>query len=265
MNEHEYGCYIKAGTIAAAVKREVRPLIVVGASLLSLAERTEQLIRDKGGEPAFPVNLSLNATAAHATPQKGETTMLTDKDILKIDLGVHVGGYVCDTAMTVAFNSDHADLVRASEEAVTAAVRLCVPGTQIKDISDVIEQTISGYGFKPISNLTGHGLEQYGLHTAPQIPNGANTITTELKEDQVLAIEPFATTGQGMVRDSGTAVIFSVLRRVPVRNADARTTLAFSETLHDLPFAERWLPFSSIKTRIALRELLERGAIHDYP
>ncbi len=258
--------YVKAGRIAAEAKREIKPEICQGARLLNLAEKIESLIKEKGGEPAFPVNLSLNDIAAHYTPVKNDPTTLKDDDILKIDLGVHVNGYVCDTAMTVCFNADHNDLIKASENAVDNALKLCRPGTKIKEISDVIEDTIMSFNFKPIANLTGHGLDKFDLHTAPQVPNVKNSTETELEEGMVLAIEPFATTGEGFVKDSGNAMIFSLLAKKTVRSTDARKIIEFSETINNMPFTERWLPLESqVKIRLAMRELVQRGAIHEYP
>lgn len=258
--------YISAGKIASQVRQIAAKKAAVGAKLLDIAQSIENEIRKRGGEPAFPVNLSLNDIAAHYTPVRNDPIVLKEEDILKIDLGVHVDGYVCDTAFTVFFSDAHKDLAKASDTALNEAVKICKPGVKINEISAVIEESITSFGFRPIANLTGHGLERFGLHEQPQIPNVENDDDRELDEDMVVAIEPFATTGQGLVKDSGNAMIFSLLRKLSVRSIEARKIIEFSESLNNLPFAERWIPIdSSIKIRLAMRELVGRGILHEYP
>lgn len=257
--------YIKAGRIAAEAREASRQWVKKGALLIDIAEKIEALIREKGGEPAFPVNLSLNDIAAHYTPTKNDETAVRDGDVLKVDIGVHVDGYVGDTAYTVCFNEKYHELVKASEKALEEALKLCTPSTLLSDISATIEKTIKEFGFSSVSNLTGHGLAQYEIHTEPTVPNVAFVSDYKLVENQVIAIEPFATDGAGAIKESEPAVIFAIQGRGPVRNPDARKILGFAENLNGLPFAERWLPVDSrIKARLALQELRQRGLLVDF-
>ncbi len=257
--------YMKAGRIAAEVREASRALVQPGASLLEIAEGIEKMIIDKGAGIAFPVNISLNSAAAHYTPYKGETTTIKNDDVVKIDIGVHVDGYIGDTAYTAAWDSKHEKLVEASEKALEAAVAMCVPGTNIGAIGEKIEKTIESYGLRPISNLTGHGLDAYNLHGEPQIPNIKIETDYALEEDQVIAIEPFATNGAGAIKESEPTVIYMLVRPVPVRSADAREILKYAAARSGLPFAERWIPLSRIKAKLALRELIMRKAVYEYP
>ncbi len=258
--------YIEAGRIAAEIRESSKALIKIDARILDIAEKIEKVIKDKGAEPAFPVNISLNEIAAHYTPMKRDETKIEKGDVAKIDIGVHIDGYVGDTAYTLSFNEKYNKLVEASEAALAEAIKLCKPGTLLSDVSAKIEETINSFGYKPISNLTGHGLDCYDLHAEPQIPNIKFSSNYKLKEDQVIAIEPFATDGSGMIKESEPTLIFRLLGKGPVRNQDARTIMAFAEAFNGLPFAERWIPIDSIvKIRIAMRELRERGIIYDYP
>ncbi|MFH0832207.1 MAG: type II methionyl aminopeptidase [Candidatus Aenigmatarchaeota archaeon] len=257
--------YLLAGKIAAEVREESKKWIVVGSKLIDIAEKIEAMIREKGAAPAFPVNLSLNDVAAHYTPIKKDETKVKEGDILKVDIGVHVDGYVGDTAYTISFGGNE-KLVEASESALNGAIKLCKPGTLLSDISAKIEETIHSYGFNPISNLTGHGLEQYNLHAEPQIPNIKFHSDYKLKENQVIAIEPFATNGSGYVKESDLVIIFRLVGLGAVRNNDGRAIMRFATAFNGLPFAERWIPIDSmIKIRIAMRELREKGIIYDYP
>jgi methionyl aminopeptidase len=258
--------YLQAGKIAAAVREESRKFIKIGAPLLEIAEKIESLIREKGTEPAFPVNISINESAAHYTPSKKDETTIKKDDLIKIDIGVHVDGYVGDTAYSFSFSKDNEKLIEASQRALDEAIKLCKPNILLSDISSTIEETIKGFGFNPISNLTGHGLDRYDLHAEPQIPNVKFKSGYSLKEDQIIAIEPFATNGSGMIKESEPTLIFRLVEKRPVRNQDARTIIKFAESFRGLPFTERWIPIDSVvKIRIALRELRERGIIYDYP
>ncbi len=258
--------YIKAGKIAAKVRDAAVKMAMPGAKLLKIAEFIESETRKLGGEPAFPANLSLNEIAAHYTPTKNDETVIPEDSILKIDVGVHVDGYVADTAETIAFSDEMESLSKASHDALEEAIKLVKPGAKISDISKKIEDVIRAQGYKPVSNLTGHGLERYFLHAEPRIPNVAIKSDTRLKEGMAIAIEPFATSGVGEVRDSAPALIFMLLGKKPLRGEDARKVAAFAERFNGLPFAERWLPFDSTsRARLALRELRDKGILYDYP
>jgi methionyl aminopeptidase len=141
---------------------------------------------------------------------------------------------------------------------------LIKPGVLLSDISTKIEETIKGFGFNPVRNLTGHGLERFHLHAEPSVPNVTFRSDYRLEEGQVIAIEPFATTGEGRVRETEPVLIFMVLEDKPVRNQDARTIMRFAQQSNGLPFAERWLPGTLFKIRLAMRELREKGALYDY-
>lgn len=258
--------YLQAGKIASQVREESRTHVKEGMLLVELAGKIESRIIELGGGIAFPANLSLNEIAAHYTPSKNDETRIPKGAVLKIDIGVHVDGYVADTAYTVSFDSRHDRLVESSRAALEEALKLCKPGVSISKISSVIEETIKSRGFIPVSNLTGHGLEKYFLHASPQIPNVKFTGGTKLKEGQVIAIEPFATNGEGRVKDSEPALIYMLLEKKPVRNIDARKVISFAEQFNGLPFAERWIPIDSLfRTRIAMKELRERGVLYEYP
>lgn len=255
----------QAGRITAEVLEAARDFVKPGARLLDIAERIEAMMREKGTEPAFPANLSLNSTAAHYTPPKNDATVVQDNDIIKIDIGAHIDGYAGDAAITICFNKDYEKMAEASQRALEEAIKECKPEARLSDLSDAIENTITGYGYKPVSNLTGHGIDRYQLHAEPQVPNVKTHSTYRLQENQVIAIEPFATDGAGRIKEAEQVFIYMLLKPAAVRNPDARTILNFAQQFNGLPFAERWLPIDSqIKLRIAMKELRERNAIYDY-
>lgn len=252
--------YLKAGKILSQVREQAAKKVVVGESLLSVAEFTENLIREKGGEPAFPVNISRNDEAAHATPSLNDKTVF-GKDMVKLDIGVHIEGYIADTAVTVDL-SGNPRLVEAAEAALEAAIKSIHAGVNTSDIGGVVEDTIGTFGFKPIYNLTGHGLAQYIQHAPPSIPNRRTPHGVVLEEGDIVAIEPFATNGAGKIHDAGNAEIYHVISNRPVRHPAARALLQQIEKYKTLPFAKRWL---GERVDFALLQLVKAGVIQPYP
>jgi methionyl aminopeptidase len=252
--------YREAGRILAEVRGEAIKKVKIGEKLLDVAESIEHLIQQKGGAVAFPVNISLNDEAAHATPSKADMSTFGN-DIVKLDIGVHIDGYIADTAITVDLGSNK-ELVEASNSALERAIEVVHAGIDTAEISAVIEQTITDCGFRPVVNLTGHGLERYTQHAPPAIHNRRTQSGTKLKEGQVIAIEPFSSNGNGRVYETGKAEIFSLVKTKPVRSPEARAILKEIEVYKSLPFAKRWLKG---RVDLGLKQLEAAGIIHAYP
>ncbi|MBI1973733.1 type II methionyl aminopeptidase [Candidatus Micrarchaeota archaeon] len=260
--------FMRSGEICRRVREEGAKLVMIDASLLEAAEEIEELIRKAGGEPAFPCNISVNEQAAHSTPSFGDKQVFGEKDVVKLDLGAHVDGFVADTAITIDLSGENGKLVEASKTALDNAISIIHAGAQTRDIGSEIASAIESYKFKPIRNLSGHGVGEYVVHMEPSIPNYRTPHTVELKEGDVIALEPFASTGAGMIREDRRTEIFSFERPSPVRNQTARQIIEHvASDRQNLPFAERWLykrwPEFSIK--LALRELLTSNAFRGYP
>jgi len=255
--------YRAAGRILAEVKEGAIERVKEGALLLEVAEFVEQNIREKGAEPAFPCNISRNEEAAHATPSIDDETVF-GKDLVKIDIGLHVDGYIADSAVTVDLTGgENAELVGAAEAALNAAIKIIRDGISTAEIGDVIENAIRERGYKPVVNLSGHGLARYNAHTPPTIPNVRYEHGVVLKENDVVAIEPFATDGAGKVVEGGTVEIYGLLKAKPVRVSEAKKLLKEIEKYQGLPFAKRWLPRERLD--LALRTLKNAGALREYP
>ena len=190
--------YIKAGKIAAEARDYALTLVKENASLLDAAEKIEEFIIKKNCIPAFPVSLARNEIAAHYTPTPEEKTIFEKGDLVKIDLGTCINGYISDTAITVEIKTnENKELIKASDEALKEAIKICQIGTEIWQIGKIIEETISSYGFNSIKNLSGYGLGNYEVHRKPTIPNFNNENKETLQKGQFITIEPFATTGSG--------------------------------------------------------------------
>jgi methionyl aminopeptidase len=252
----------EAGEILAQVRDEAAGRVEVGVSHLELAEWAEDRIRDLGGQPAFPVNISVDEEAAHATPSVGDETTFGE-EMINLDLGVHVDGWLADTAVTVDL-SGNPDLAEASAAALDAAVDLVEPGVETGEIGAAVEETIEGYGYNPVVNLTGHGLGHWEQHTEPNIPNRAVSQSVQLEVGDVVALEPFATDGGGKVQEGSDEEIWALERERSVRNRTARQALEqITEEFRTLPFATRWLDVD--RAEMTLRRLSQQDVVHGYP
>ena len=255
--------YKKAGKIAAEALDYGRELIKKGAKVLDICNKVEEKISSLGGKPAFPVQISLNETAAHYCPEDDDKTVLGD-DIVSLDIGVHVNGCIGDNAITVDLSGKNKELVKASEEALKAASEVLKLGVKLRDIGKAIQNAIEGYGFKPVRNLSGHGLDLYDIHSNPTIPNYDNEDETILEKWQVIAIEPFATDGAGLIEERGKATIFSLIGKKPVRVNFVRNIM--EEVSNGLPFTTRWLTkkFSDAQVRFALNQFKKLEILREY-
>ena len=261
--EHILEKYKAAGKILVEVREAALELVKPGNRLLDVAEFVERGIRDRGGEPAFPCNISRNEEAAHATPSIDDEAVFGPEDLVKLDIGVHIDGYIADSAVTVDLCGKYEELVRASEAALEEAIKIIHDGVSTVEIGEVIEKAIKEKGYKPIVNLSGHGLLRYNSHAPPTIPNVKHEHGVILKTNDVVAIEPFATNGGGKVVESGNVEIYSLIKPKPVRMREAKKLLNEIKKYHGLPFARRWLPRERLN--LALRTLKNTGVLRDYP
>ncbi|HHE64831.1 MAG TPA: type II methionyl aminopeptidase, partial [Bacteroidetes bacterium] len=180
--------------------------------------------------------------------------------------GAMVDGYIGDNALTVDLG-DNEKLVKASREALNNALKIVSPGVTLSEIGKTIHETIVKYDYAPVRNLSGHGLDQYLYHDKPSIPNFDTGDETKLEEGKVIAIEPFASAGAGIIFESSNANIFSIRQKKPVRNKITRDILREIDNFKEMPFTTRWLTkkFHPGKVRFALRELRQKNIINEYP
>jgi len=254
----------QAGEVIKKVVAESRELITEGTKLLDIAQFIEGKIKEYGAEVAFPVNLSVNEVAAHYSPPAADETFLSKSDYIKVDIGCHIDGYIADTAYTIKVGEPEDELMKAAQEALHNAISMIRAGVKTGDIGKTIEETITSSGFRPIENLTGHGLSQYSIHGPPTIPNIDTGSKVTLKEGDTIAIEPFATTGVGKVVDDERVYIFSFLNPRPLRLDSAKKLMYhIQKTYPKLPFAERWV-VKDKKGEFLLRMLIKNGIIFPY-
>lgn len=238
-----------------------------GVSLTSVADRIEDRIRSMGAKPAFPVNLAIDDVAAHFTPKHNDRGVFEMGQLVKVDVGAQVDGYIGDNARTIEVGTvNWQGLIVAAEEALKNAIAAVKPKVKLKHIGRVVEQTMESYRVKPITNLTGHSMEKFKLHAGKSVPNILDDSEDLLEEGDVLAIEPFSTTGMGRVEGGKSSNIFRVVRRTPLPKPELNHFLSrIYEEHRTLPFSERWCRSIERNAESYLKKLIKRGTIASYP
>ena len=265
MDEATKQKFIKAGSISAEVRDYGASLIKKNSSLLEVVEAVEKKILELGAKPAFPVQISCDHIAAHYCPESDDKTVFGEQ-LVSLDVGVHVDGCIGDTAYTVDLSGKYGDVVKAAQKALDEAMKVVRVGVTLGEIGKVIQEAIQSYGYSPVRNLSGHGIDVYNIHTEPTIPNYDTHDKTTLKKGQVVAIEPFATNGFGMIQEAGQPSVFMLARKKPVRSPITREILKHIETYHGTPFCRRWLVQKfGVKANYALRELASMGMLELFP
>jgi len=262
LNDDILAHYMQAGAIANKILHRAAGMVREGVLIAEVVETAENAIIEEGAGIAFPLNISLNEAAAHDTARYEDDRTFAAGDLVKVDLGVHVEGYIADTALTVDLGTNDL-LVDASRAALDRAIAMVRPGVTVGEIGAAIQEEIESRGYRPVANLTGHGLGRFLLHEKPTIPNIGIQGGPEIEEGMVFAIEPFATTGSGYVSESPRVEIFQQTSMKPVRLPAAKKVLTAIRSKNGLPFAKRMLPQN--KVDLALSTLRRQQILHAYP
>jgi methionyl aminopeptidase len=240
-----------AGRVSKEAREKAVELAQEGVHLLDVAEEVESIMARRGLKPAFPTCISLDHVAAHYSPTHDDASRFRRGNVVKLDLGAHADGWVADTAVTVEVGTRNwGELIRASELALQTAIEGVRPGIGTWQLGAGIQRAIEAHGYKPVRNLTGHTIERYVLHagkSVPNIPHGHD----ELRLNEVVAIEPFASSGAGTVDGKRTGNI-EFLERL-------------ADEYRSLPFAERWAYRLDPRAPTLLNRLVRAGAVMTYP
>jgi methionyl aminopeptidase len=274
--------YEKPGKIVSKVRGMAVNKVEENMKVLDLVEFVEEEIKKLGGEPAFPCNISINEITAHYTSPHNDQSILRMGDLVKIDLGAHIDGYIADSAVTVLVGGDEAEssmfhsnldvdlqlkMIETAQEALENAISIIKSGVELEKIGKVVEDTVNAKNLSPISNLSGHSIDRWILHSGLSIPNMKGENKHRIMEGDVLAIEPFVTNGVGRVTDMKEAYIFRFLRDRPLRMVQARKLLDFIEqNFKNLNFAERWVQnrFNGRQFNLAMKQLISSRALYPF-
>ena len=213
------------------LRKKARP----GVTTAELDEAAERFIRSQGAEPAFKgyrgfpgsICASPNSMVVHGIPG---SYRLQRGDLLSVDIGVVLDGWVADAAMTHPIGNVTPiaqKLLATTKGALFDAVEQCVAGNRLGDVSHAVQERVEADGFSVIRSLVGHGIGR-AMHEDPQIPNFGDPGTgPELEEGMVLAIEPMvnAGTAETLVLDDG----WTVVTRDHRRSAHFEHTIAVTE------------------------------------
>jgi len=237
---------------------------------LETCQFVEREIKARGAGPAFPTGIGVGQVTAHYAPQDDDGSVFQESDLIKVDFGVHVDGYIADTAVSITFNPDYRLLLEAAERALGAAIDAAKREVRTGEIGREIYREASRCGFRTIENLTGHTLDRYIVHAGKSIPNIYVPGTQSLRKGDVFAIEPFITlrSAAGYVVDSSSQTIFSIIGR---KKTGAAELDRFADTVWNerktLPFTPRWYAedFGRDKVDGILRKLIQRRIMRPYP
>ncbi|MBD3319186.1 type II methionyl aminopeptidase [Candidatus Woesearchaeota archaeon] len=266
-SKEEIDTWRKAARIAAQVLDYGKGLVKNGASYLEVSDKIDQKIYDLGAKPAWATQISFDHVAAHQCAEFDDERVF-DNNLVKIDVGVRIDGFIGDNAATIDLSGQYKEICDASREALKAAEKVLCIGATLDEIGRTIQETIMSYGLSPIRNLSGHTISHEMIHDHPSIPNIATGDQTALEDGQVIAVEPFATNGDGQIYESEQANLFSLINTKAVRSPFAREILAYVDQEYEIyPFTTRWLAkkFGLGKTRLALRELLRVDNVQQHP
>ena len=207
-----------ANQLVADVLGVLEAAVAPGVTTLDLDQLAERLVREGGAEPAFkgyrgfPATLcaSVNEQVVHGIP--AATTVLREGDIISLDLGVKMGGFYGDSAVTVPVGrvpEKTQSLLRVTRESLDLALQQVRPGGRLSDLGHAVQTWVEKHGFSIVREFVGHGIGEK-LHEEPQIPNyGQPGRGPKLAVGMVLAIEPMVAMGKPETRvlnDGWTAV-----------------------------------------------------------
>lgn len=199
----------EAGRVSALALRSVGDKVGPGVSTKDLDLYAEEIIRGEGGVPAFlgyggfPATLctSVNDQVVHGIPSK--SVVLREGDVLAVDVGAIVDGYVGDNAATYAVGAitdELRDLLDITERSLYAAIDAAVAGNRLGDIGYAVQSLAESAGYGVIRDYVGHGIGR-AMHEEPNVPNfGVPGTGVLLQEGMVLAIEPMINLGTHKVR-----------------------------------------------------------------
>jgi methionyl aminopeptidase len=197
-----------AGAILVKTMNLLAGKIRPGVSTRDLDQAAEKFIRSQGAEPAFKgyrgfpgsICASPNSMIVHGIPGPYQ---LARGDILSVDIGVILDGWVADAARTFPVGPVTpiaTKLLKVTEESLHLAVGQCRAGNRLGDLSHAVQEHVEAAGFSIVRTLVGHGIGR-SMHEEPQIPNYGQAGTgVPLEEGMVLAVEPMVNAGRHAVR-----------------------------------------------------------------
>ncbi len=254
----------KAGRVSGEARELGLSMCEPGVKLYDVAQEVEGYIRKHGCKLAFPCNISRNEIVAHATPSCDDKTVFEIGDIVKVDCGGILDGFIGDTAGTVEVGSrSYPELVEISKTARNTVAEFIGEGVPLCEIGSAVERTIRGAGFAPIVNLCGHQIARNQLHAGFSVPNYDNGDDTRIESGMTVAVEPFATNGKGQFKNGRPGNIVRILRERPLSDPKDQEFFEYvKEEFFQQPFCARSCEFPDAEKRV--RSLIRHGVLSCY-
>lgn len=281
----------KAAEVHRQVRQYAQKFIKPGLTLTEIVNGIEDSVRALTGHDGltegdsliagmgFPTGVSLNHCAAHYTPNAGNKIVLQQEDVMKVDIGVHVNGNICDSAFTVTFDPVYDNLLAAVKDATNTGVKAAGIDVRMSDIGELVQEAMESYEVeikgktypvKAIRNLNGHDIIPYTIHGGKSVPIVKSSDHTKMEEGEVFAIETFGSTGKGYVRDD--MEISHYAKKADVSPASLRVSSAkkiysaITKNFGTLPFCRRYLDrLGHEKYLLGLNSLVAAGVVEAYP
>ncbi len=254
--------YVEAGKVIQKARRKAREVAQPGTNLKVIAEEIEELIREEGLAPAFPVNISIDDVAAHYSPGLKEGRELKAEDVVKIDIGAHSDGYIADTALTVNPSGKYSEMIEVNRGVLEETLEFLETGVTVGELGTFVQNQVPEE-YSVVRNLTGHSLGRYTQHAGLSIPNISNRNDKILEKGDAVAIEPFLTTGAGKIKNGKKGNIYIEKGGNP-RGRAGRKLMKKIDKFNGLPFSPRWLDLSG-RERMALKKLVQSDSMKHYP
>lgn len=285
-DDSRWNDFRKGAEIHRRVRKHLNNVLQPGLTTTEIAETIENSVRTFMNEEdtkkagiGFPTGVSLNHCAAHYTPNAGDKTVLKYEDVMKVDYGIHVNGYIVDCAFTKTFDPKYDTLLKAVKAATNTGIKEAGIDVRLTDIGEAIQETMESYEVeldgetypvKCIRNLNGHNIAPYHIHGGKSVPIVKNGDETKMEEGEVFAIETFGSTGRGYVIPEGECSHYAKnvdAPHIPLRLNKAKTLLAnIDKHFGTLPFCRRYLDrIGEDKYLFALNSLVKAGIVQDYP
>jgi methionyl aminopeptidase len=196
-NSNELDSLLLASKIHKNVRYDIQRKIRPGLSIYDLGiyinDRIRHYTNNTGynGGIGFSPSLSVSDCIAHYSPTKTDNLKLKFDDNIKIDFGVHINGYIIDSAFTCYFDDKHNDIHKCCKEALYEGLKEVGIDAPINNVSSNIEEVVNSYGYKIIKNLGGHNIKQYNIHGGEFVPNTKSILNTRRFTEGAWAVEPF--------------------------------------------------------------------------
>jgi methionyl aminopeptidase len=274
----------KAGKIHKQVRQHLHTstILTPGTSLVAIANeietKTRELTLTNGytsiyGGIGFPVGLSINECAAHFHPLQTDTRVLQKTDIIKVDYGVEIEGWIIDSAFTVYFdesNEEYANVTKGVREATYTGIKNAAIDVDINEWAGSIKEVMESYDIHPITNLGGHNILKEIIHGGVFLPSVPTpNLRVPRFAEGVYAIETFGSTDQDYTHEIGESTIYRINPTAPINPSPTNLKMESSRKLYSklrstfktLPFTNRFVDCS--KTHLEI--LTKNQYLYSYP